>query len=147
MAGRKGKLVGRKDLGPAVRFEVARALPLAGIFNNAEERDSGNLGSSACGKCYKPQVSTEDQKGNAYCVPDPAISQPSGPDHPDTKPPGRSPAMDLPHDLMIAILDELPNRLCGRHGCTSKSWWAAVRISLRTSEQTRAARIRYAGSF
>ena len=39
----KGKLVGRKDVRPAMGFELARALPLAGVLYDPEQRDGGRF--------------------------------------------------------------------------------------------------------
>ena len=58
---------------------------------------------------------SEQQHADTDCVPDPAVSEASRPDHPDPQPSRRAPAIQTPHDAVIASLDEPPNHSSGCH--------------------------------
>src|ERR1700722_14637331 len=102
-----------------MRLELARALSLAGLFEEAEYHNGRSLSRCAGGKGDKPHIASEQEQGDPDGIPHPAVSQPGRGDHPKTEPSRCAPAMDLPHDLVVEGLNEIPDHSSSGHGCTS----------------------------
>src|ERR1700726_4317926 len=115
MTGREGELVRRKDFGPAMLLEVARSLPFAGFFYDAEENDGCSHRRGAGGEGHESRISSKQQYADADRVPDPAVSQASRPYHPEPQPSRRTPTIQTSHYAMIAGFDEPPNHSSGCH--------------------------------
>src|ERR1700722_4668743 len=119
VARRERKLVRWKDFRPAMGFELARALPLAGFFDKAEQYDGCCFGRRTGGESDEPHVAPEQKQRDPHGIPDPAISEARGSYHPKAEPSRRAPVMDLPHDLIVAGLYKVPDHSSSRHDCTS----------------------------
>src|SRR5260221_8596672 len=102
-----------------MRLELARTFSLTSLFDKAEQHDGCGLSRRTGGEGDKAHVASEEEQRDSHRIPDPAISQPRRGDHPKTQPSRRAPAVDLPHDLVVAGLYELPDHPSSGHGCTS----------------------------
>src|SRR5580692_9292968 len=101
-----------------MRLQMAWAFSLAGLLQKRKQHDGRGFGRGARGEGNKAHVAAEKEQGDPNGIPDPAISQARGSDHPVAEPSRRPPAVNLPHDLIVAGLYEIPDHSSSRHGCT-----------------------------
>src|SRR5271168_4542233 len=109
MAGRKRKLVGRQNLRPAMRLELARPRTLADFLDGLENKYAGKRRCARRTYRFKTLRTAVNQKHRAQAVPQPAISRAGGRNHPIADPTRGAPTVQPPHQAVIAPLDVPPN--------------------------------------
>ena len=105
VAGGKRELVGRQQGSPAVRFEGARAAAGGGFLEAQEQRDAKRGGHSGGGYSQETLWAAHQENDRAHGVPEPAIAAAGGAEHPGADPAGRLPAIDAPHEGVVAVGD------------------------------------------
>src|SRR5438445_623191 len=82
----EGKLIGREYARPAVRLQVARTLAVADFFQEFEDENTGE--SRAGGSAYRGVAvrAANEEKNDGEAIPEPAIPDAGGRDHPITNP-------------------------------------------------------------
>src|SRR5579859_2740424 len=131
MTGGEGKPIGRQNFGPAVRFDLTGARTLAEALERFEYEYADDGGECSGGNGGKPLRSTENKKKDCGRVPDPTIAEARGGQHPITNPARRAPAIQAPHQAMIAAFNESPDVAGDGHFVTSPQ---------KSSEQNQASR-------
>src|SRR5579863_30586 len=160
MARRKRVTVWRQHGGPAVRFDIARSLPVAGFLQGAEEKYS----SDRCRTCRADRReavrASVEVKNDSQRVPQPAVAAAGGKDHQNAEPARRAPAVNAAHQPVVAGLDLVPQsftdghvdspiaipaacktgcgkavRRRGRASCGASTWAAHLRLNRRSSRQ------------
>jgi len=109
VAGRKRKLVRRKDLGPAVRFQLAGTRTVAEPLERFEDEDADDGGKRGGANGGKTMRTAEEKKKDSRGIPDPTVAKTRGREHPKADPPRGAPAVQAPHQAMIAALNETPD--------------------------------------
>src|SRR6266404_3379637 len=109
MAGRKRKPVRGKDFRPAVRFKLAGARTVAEPLERFEDEDTDDSGK--CGRANGGEAvrTAKQKKKDSGGIPDPAVAKAGGGEHPKANPPRGTPAVQAPHQAMIAALNETPD--------------------------------------
>lgn len=113
------KLVGWKDFGPAVGFDLARARTLAEVLESFEDEDASDRRQRGGADGGETLRASEKKKENCGRIPDPTVTEARGGQHPIADPAGRTPAIQAAHQTMIAALDETPYIACNGHVVTS----------------------------
>src|SRR5258705_4837389 len=119
MPRRERELIRRQYARPAMRFQMARTLPVADFLqpleHNYSSKGRGGCDANGC----KAIRSACDQENEGQAVPQPPVSDSRGRDHPVANPARRLPAIDAPHDAVVAVLDVTPDGFRHSHGLTS----------------------------
>lgn len=129
VTGRKRKLVRGKDLRPAVRFKLAGARTVAETFERFEDEDADDGGKRSGTDSGEAVRAAEQKKKNSGGIPDPTVAKAGGGEHPKANPPRGAPAVQAPHQAVIAALNKPPDITGNGHFETSSE----LRTSLARS--------------
>ena len=95
-----------RPAGPAMRFQRAGALAAGGLLQVEEGHDSHPRRQCRGANRGESPVATQPQGRQAYGAPQPSIAAARGAHHPDANPARSVPAMDAPHQGMVALGNE-----------------------------------------
>src|ERR1051325_7482675 len=109
VTGRKRKLVWGKDFRPAVRFKLAGTRTVAEPLQRFEDEDADDGGKPGGANGGKTMRTAEEKKKDSRGIPDPTVAKTRGRKHPKADPPRGAPAVQAPHQAMIAALNETPD--------------------------------------
>src|SRR5579872_6580189 len=102
-----------------MRLNVAWTLAVAGLLQHAKNHDAAQRAGGAGSDRLQPLRPSKDREQHAQRIPAPAIAQPRGADHPKTNPARRTPPVHALHQLMVSVLDKMPDPFCDGHANTS----------------------------
>src|SRR5216684_4943051 len=105
VSGRKRESIGRQQRGPTMRLDFARSFSINDLFYSQEERERDRRRYQS--RSYRSESSgaAKQQQKNSHRAPEPSVAGAGGQNHPDANPTGRPPAVQPPHQIMIARRD------------------------------------------
>jgi len=119
VTGGEREFIGWENFGPAVRLDLARAWALAETFEGFEDKDADEGSESGRADGGEALRATEKKQENRGGIPDPTVAEARGGEHPVANPTRRAPAIQAPHQTMIAAFDETPDVAGYSHFFTS----------------------------
>src|SRR6266481_7861449 len=98
-----------------MRFKLAGALAVAQILQRLEDEYPDDRCGPRCSNCQEALRSAINEQDDPERVPEPAVSHARRRNHPVADPPWRAPAVQAPHQTVIAALDKSPDGACDCH--------------------------------
>src|SRR5437879_3348069 len=105
VTGGKGKAVGRRNDGPAVRLDLTGAPAPAERLHTLKDQDGHERREGAGKESTVAVLSAADEYKDAERIPEPAVAQAAHDQHKNAYGPRRAPAMQTAHQSQVALLD------------------------------------------
>src|SRR6266849_718116 len=114
-------------------FELAGARALAQIFEGLEEEYADDRRAARRSNRSVALWAAVNQQNDPERIPEPTVSHARRGNHPVTDPPRRTPAIQAPHQAMIAALNKPPDGACDCHRGSQLAQFASKLESISQS--------------